>query len=936
MPYPLPLTRTEAYLAYKAGVIQQSDLKPSLAIPRNGIDAWLAYWTGLTDTYPVKGVGKNIFDDSLAFENGYIATYGNIVASQNSAVNPKYYGVVQNTDYTFSYSVVTDGTMVRNIAFYDNGKNFISRVQNASTETSVTVHAPEGACYMRFNFYNANGITATDFPASYLSNIQLEKGTQASAYEEYTGEPLILQEEEAYIAYLCGVINEYPEKCLRRVGAYLRYLISARWGRPDHPLNREELYLSLLKTQVIPSGDPSSDIVIDGTAKAAFVDVKMYGDTFQQTYTGKNMLPEWGYHDVTGIKSWWEKGELHIQGKATGTWPSISKLPENLTEEIPSGTQLTVSITKALPSGTRLWFREYNKGQPDNTYHNHAISDGGTSITFTTADIMDRFGCVLGTSTGAEIDTAIGIQMETGASKTSYEPFVGLEASPNPEYPQSVQTVTGEQTVTVVGKNLVGSTEQSYTSQGVTTTMNPDGTITCKGTCAQPYFGITRQIAGGGIAEATPCNIPAGTYVASLTKATNQFGVTVRLYYSTGAADYVQTVVTKGSTSSATVTLERPAIMFYVWGSSTTVGQQIDETIGVQFESGSTATSFAPYSKHTYEINLGKNLFDKDNMNLRKAYIYQNTFVIKNTFADRSFIIPCEPNTAYTVSRAVKTGTFRVAYSNLSLSQIPAETSSEQTIGCYGTVADASADSLTIVTGPQAKTIFVHYGTTSGDGQELLDKSLATMQVETGYEKTDYAAYFKPIELCKLGNYQDYIYKDGDDWKVHKATNDVTLTGAEYWQYENVGTSATFFQLQNSRWDEAFGANTHPIGEGAGVVQPTAAFACDGLKSIDASDANMKINQGCGKKGIWFRIALLNTWDVSTAEQLQTWLSTHNMKLKYALATATDTIITNANLIAQLEALVAGGAENGTTYIKVNATDPNLPGLLVVEAPKYE
>ena len=56
----------------------------------------------------------------------------------------------------------------------------------------------------------------------------------------------------------------------------------------------------------------------------------------------------------------------------------------------------------------------------------------------------------------------------------------------------------------------------------------------------------------------------------------------------------------------------------------------------------------------------------------------------------------------------------------------------------------------------------------------------------------------------------------------------------------------------------------------------------------------------------------------------------------FALATATDTTITNQALIDQLEALVAGGAENGTTYIKVLAADPNLPGLLVVEAPKYE
>ena len=54
------------------------------------------------------------------------------------------------------------------------------------------------------------------------------------------------------------------------------------------------------------------------------------------------------------------------------------------------------------------------------------------------------------------------------------------------------------------------------------------------------------------------------------------------------------------------------------------------------------------------------------------------------------------------------------------------------------------------------------------------------------------------------------------------------------------------------------------------------------------------------------------------------------------LATPTDTAITDQNLINQLNALKQGGAEDGTTYIKVSATDPNLPGLLYVEAPKYE
>lgn len=502
MPYPLPLTRTEAYLAYKAGVVQLSDLKPSLAVPRNGIDAWLAYWTGLAEDYPKR----------------------------------------------------EDGT------------------------------------------------------------------------------PHILQEEEAYIAYLCGVINEYPEKCLRRVGAYLRYLISARWGRPDHPLNREELYLSLIKTQFIPSGDPSSDIVINGTTKAPFVDVKMYGDTFQQSYTGKN-------------------------------------------------------------------------------------------------------------------------------------------------------------------------------------------------------------------------------------------------------------------------------------------------------------------------------LFNFRTANIRNGYLFDNLLKYQQNYPDRSFIFKCSPSTTYTISRSIITSSFRAAYTDTAVEDIPATLTTLQLVSCSGQINNNSGSSITITTGSNAQTLIVHYGH-AGNDAGIIQASLESIQIEVGstattYEPyvggvpspnpsypqaiqtvtgvqtvsingTDYPLDLGSIELCKLGTYQDYIWKDGEDWKIRQNYIKITGLGDNSWIWD-----ATIPRFSKN-------------GAGLGIDGVNVDTVWDAVsnKFIAGSFDQVYTNKtnGMAYSSSGFISVVDTSWtDVTTARD-----SLSGGVIYCRLRIPTDTTITDQALIAQLEALKQGGAEEGTTYIKVNATNPNLPGLLYVEAPKYD
>ena len=79
LPDPIANTTTEAYLAYKAGVLKEADLQPKLKHPTNHFDAWLAYWTGLTNDYPKneKGEPECLFDEEalVAFLAGVTTTY---------------------------------------------------------------------------------------------------------------------------------------------------------------------------------------------------------------------------------------------------------------------------------------------------------------------------------------------------------------------------------------------------------------------------------------------------------------------------------------------------------------------------------------------------------------------------------------------------------------------------------------------------------------------------------------------------------------------------------------------------------------------------------------------------------------------------------------------------------------------------------------------
>lgn len=80
------------------------------------------------------------------------------------------------------------------------------------------------------------------------------------------------------------------------------------------------------------------------------------------------------------------------------------------------------------------------------------------------------------------------------SSTITYEPYTGGIASPNPDYPQEVKTVTGENTINIVSKNQIGALSDfiaNNSSLQVTTTST---LITVTHTTTQAWIGIYKEL----------------------------------------------------------------------------------------------------------------------------------------------------------------------------------------------------------------------------------------------------------------------------------------------------------------------------------------------------------------------------------------------------------------------------------------------------------
>lgn len=178
-------------------------------------------------------------------------------------------------------------------------------------------------------------------------------------------------------------------------------------------------------------------------------DTKYAGNTTQAAYTGKNLAPSESvfvknnpYSDMVFSKSVFIPAGTYsasISNVADATnWRFAFKFFYT------DGTNVLDAITQGVVT--------FSINSMGDTYSNDTAcvqrnNSTLTSLYFTTTiDTYVVFGIMGGDVSNS---TTLNYQLEAGETASTYEPYTGGIPSPNPDYPQPVNVVTGAQTVTV-------------------------------------------------------------------------------------------------------------------------------------------------------------------------------------------------------------------------------------------------------------------------------------------------------------------------------------------------------------------------------------------------------------------------------------------------------------------------------------------------------
>ena len=557
---------------------------------------------------------------------------------------------------------------------------------------------------------------------------------------------------------------------------------------------------SQIEDEAITTGSVSgsgTNITLAGTMDGGAIDsVEMNGDTTQQTYSGKNLLKlrntATSSNTVTYTPN--SDGTFDLSGTATAATEFSAVVPI-ADSGIVSGQQYIVNTNVN------------NIGTGKMAYYVHSCDSGGvwkkTLMAFNESNNQIRT-CLEPTADGyikfvIRIEsgfnaTASNIQTQIvkGTTAGTFEPYVGGTASPNPDYPQNVNVVTGEQTITISDGG----------SQSVTKTVNLGKNLANIPDCSVSDTGYSLQVSSGEITVSS----------TTLNKAFDLCGGTAPASWLPtydNANDYHLTP------TGGTWTLNAHDI------SGTITGTQ----------------------------NLYVTLYTN-----KKS---QNTYIGSNM-----------QYTPYT---------------------------------------------LTLADDEYIKAIYLWCGSNT-----TYTSIKFKLQLERG-TATTYAPYFTPIELCKIGTYQDKIYKSGDDWYLHKDLAKVVLDGTDTSNYGTLGNgTGGIKRFRYSRSD---------IGNVPDDIRTTYCDIYQGIQRRYTLDIPNSISQ-------YTQQNMLNITTSSTTYTLNdylSFLSSNPATVYYALATPTDTKITNATLISELDSLLSTTTYDNNTYITVSG-DLASPLKVVAEA----
>ena len=297
--------------------------------------------------------------------------------------------------------------------------------------------------------------------------------------------------------------------------------------------------------------------------------------------------------------------------------------------------------------------------------------------------------------------------------------------TPTPSSPIDIQTATGLQNINITGKNLFDIN-------------NSGGKTQCSFNITGNNLEITSSTTGNSyIYYDVPVKTNSTYNISCTAVADNVAYCYIRGYKTNGTYDTLLDF-TDATNLNAHFNTDTNTSYLRIYLYATRVnsgGSSGNKTTysNIQLEKGSTATTYEPYKGNTYEVNLGKNLFDKNNItNGKRLYYWQGT---ANLIDDANYCVSdyinVFENSVYTINLTMSAYTRMIFYDN---SKNPL--SANETNATFTTPDNTAYVRLSVPL-----------------------NQLNTTQLEKGATATEYSEYFTPIELCKINTYQDSIKK---------------------------------------------------------------------------------------------------------------------------------------------------------------------------------
>jgi len=702
----------------------------------------------------------------------------------------------------------------------------------------------------------------------------------------------------------------------------------------------QEVVAAEAGTEVVDKTISINDV---NTDKENYITLK--GDTSQANYTGKNKI---------GIFS--PQGYTYSNGLPYGTNSNIivdsyglngmsfhinanSYLQIKLqTIQLEPNTEYIISYNRTnilrgnSPTARRWLYSVSDDNSYSIIYTQNSGDQGDMSYTFTTGStgkLAVAFG--YNNSASGSSSTIKNLMIRPSSiTNTDFEPYCGGTVSPNPDYPQIVNNVSGYNRIQIEGKNLFNKfsiIEGKYIDNNgsfITDADNFIGDIISldrtksyyiKAGTTQPkriaYYDknltyISRELVSG--ASGSILTIPSNAtylrlscYNVDLDTLQLEVGGQGTSYESYAYQEYpvnLGTILPSGYTSVDYI--ESSGTQYIDTGIQTSnyikIEAEVVNTFGLQASStysGSLLGGRISSTDSNFSYTAGaSNDYIGNGTSILTIDKNSNSDLLKITYSNSSINIKCS-NYIYTNNNLVSNVTTRKNIYIFAMNNNDVATNN----GTYKLYKFKIYDNNILV-----RNFIPCYNSLNVVG--LYDLVSNTFFTNQGTGVFTYGATTTPIELCKIGDCQDKIYKKENKWYIEKQVGKAVLNGTENWSKINLA-------FQRS---DVFPSDGNIYGANAN------AYSDHFIYHYYPSGITSQIQEG---EFGWnsSKLLTIRNDDCADAAAFKSWLANNNVSIYYMLTTPVSREITNSALISQLEALYNATLYEGTTNINTDAND---------------